>query len=59
MNVEIKINHALKKFGDNVIIPDLSLDIHAGERGKEDNGAPSEFLPHLFRRNQPHECIAV
>ena len=31
MNVEIKISHALKKFGDNVIIPDLSLDIHPGE----------------------------
>ena len=31
MNVEIRINHALKKFGDNVIIPDLSLDIHPGE----------------------------
>ena len=31
MNVEIKINHALKKYGDNVIIPDLSLDIKPGE----------------------------
>ena len=31
MNVEIKINHALKKYGDNVIIPDLSLDIRPGE----------------------------
>ena len=31
MNVEIKINHALKKYGDNVIIPDLTLDIRPGE----------------------------
>ena len=31
MNVEIKIKHALKKFGDNVIIPDLNLDIQPGE----------------------------
>ena len=31
MNVEIRISHALKKYGNNVIIPDLSLDIHPGE----------------------------
>ncbi len=31
MNVEIKISHALKKYGNNVIIPDLSVDIHKGE----------------------------
>ena len=31
MNVEIKINHALKKYGENVIIPDLSADIKPGE----------------------------
>ena len=31
MNVEIRIQHALKKYGDNVIIPDLSLDIRPGE----------------------------
>ena len=31
MNVEIRINHALKKYGDNVIIPDLSLNIRPGE----------------------------
>ena len=31
MSVEIKINHALKKYGENVIIPDLSVDIHEGE----------------------------
>lgn len=31
MSVSIKINHALKKYGENVIIPDLSLDIHEGE----------------------------
>ena len=31
MNVEIRISHALKKFGNNVIIPDLSLDIRPGE----------------------------
>ena len=31
MNVEIIINHALKKFGENVIIPDLSLRIRPGE----------------------------
>jgi iron(III) transport system ATP-binding protein len=28
---EIIIKHALKKYGDNVIIPDLNLDIHEGE----------------------------
>ena len=31
MNVEIKISHALKKYGENVIIPDLSVDIKPGE----------------------------
>lgn len=31
MSVEIRINHALKKYGENVIIPDLSLDIRPGE----------------------------
>ena len=31
VSVEIKINHALKKYGENVIIPDLSVDIHEGE----------------------------
>ena len=31
MNVEIKISHALKKYGDNVIIPDLTVDIRKGE----------------------------
>ena len=31
MSVEIKIRHALKKYGENVIIPDLSLDIQPGE----------------------------
>lgn len=31
MSVEIKISHALKKYGDNVIIPDLSIDIMPGE----------------------------
>ena len=31
MSVEIKINHALKKYGDNVIIPDLSITINPGE----------------------------
>ena len=31
MNVEIKISHALKKYGDNVIIPDLSVEIRKGE----------------------------
>lgn len=31
MSVSIRINHALKKYGDNVIIPDLSLTIHDGE----------------------------
>ena len=31
MNVEIKIRHALKKYGNKVIIPDLSLDIKEGE----------------------------
>ncbi|MDO5445599.1 MAG: ABC transporter ATP-binding protein [Eubacteriales bacterium] len=31
MSVEIKIQHALKKYGENTIIPDLSLDIRPGE----------------------------
>ncbi len=31
MSVEIIIQHALKKYGDNVIIPDMSLDIRPGE----------------------------
>lgn len=31
MSEEIIIKHALKKYGENVIIPDLSLDIHEGE----------------------------
>ena len=31
MEVNIRIEHALKKYGDNVVIPDLSLDIRPGE----------------------------
>ena len=31
MSEEIIIKHALKKYGENVIIPDLNLDIHEGE----------------------------
>ena len=31
MSEEIIIKHALKKYGDNVIIPELSLDIREGE----------------------------
>ena len=31
MSVAIKIDHALKKYGENVIIPDLSLNIREGE----------------------------
>jgi len=31
MSINIKINHALKKYGNNTIIPDLSLDIKPGE----------------------------
>ena len=31
MSVEIRISHALKKYGDNVIIPDLSVNIRPGE----------------------------
>ncbi len=31
MSVGIVISHALKKYGQNTIIPDLSLDIHPGE----------------------------
>lgn len=31
MSVKITINHALKKFDDNVIIPDLSLQVKEGE----------------------------
>ncbi len=30
MSVEIKIDHAVKKYGKNVVIPDLSLDIQPG-----------------------------
>ena len=30
MKVGIKIEHALKKYGDNTVIPDLSLDIKPG-----------------------------
>ena len=31
MSEEIIIKHALKKYGENVIIPDLNLDIREGE----------------------------
>ena len=31
MSVQIQIKHALKKYGDNTIIPDLSVDIRNGE----------------------------
>lgn len=31
MSVTISINHALKKYGENVIIPDLNLEIKPGE----------------------------
>ena len=31
MSVNIRIQHALKKYGSNVIIPDLNLDIREGE----------------------------
>jgi len=31
MSVAISIRHAMKKYGENVIIPDLSLDIRPGE----------------------------
>lgn len=31
MSVTITVNHALKKYGDNVIIPDLSLKVNRGE----------------------------
>jgi len=31
MDIEIKINHALKKYGNKVIIADLSVDIKKGE----------------------------
>lgn len=30
MNVQIKISHAVKKYGNNTVIPDLSLDIKPG-----------------------------
>ena len=30
VNVEIKIDHAVKKYGNNTVIPDLSLDIKPG-----------------------------
>ena len=31
MGTNIKISHALKKYGENVIIPDLSVDVKPGE----------------------------
>ena len=31
MSVAITIDHALKKYGDNIVIPDLSLNIEGGE----------------------------
>src|SRR5690554_7363725 len=31
MSVNIHIKHAVKRFGKNTIIPDLSLEIHEGE----------------------------
>lgn len=31
MSIEIKINHVVKRYGDNTVIPDLSLDIKDGE----------------------------
>ena len=31
MGESIRINHALKKYGDNVVIPDLSLQVEPGE----------------------------
>ena len=31
MSVNINIKHAVKKYGDNTIIPDLSLNIKEGE----------------------------
>ena len=31
MSVGISIRNAFKKFGENVIIPDLSLDVQKGE----------------------------
>ena len=31
MSVNIRIQNAVKKYGDNVVIPDLSLDIKEGE----------------------------
>lgn len=31
MSYPITFEHAVKKYGDNIIIPDLSLEIHDGE----------------------------
>ena len=31
MSVNIRIKHAQKRYGDNIIIPNLSLDIKEGE----------------------------
>ena len=31
MSVTIKIEHAVKKFGDHTVIPDLSLTVNPGE----------------------------
>jgi iron(III) transport system ATP-binding protein len=31
MSVAIHIKHAVKKYGDNVVIPDLSLTVNEGE----------------------------
>ena len=30
MSVDIRISHALKKYGENIIIPDLSVNINPG-----------------------------
>ncbi|MBQ1878617.1 MAG: ATP-binding cassette domain-containing protein, partial [Erysipelotrichaceae bacterium] len=31
MSVNIRIDHAVKRYGDNTVIPDLSLNIRPGE----------------------------
>ena len=49
MSVDIRISHAVKKYGDNVIIPDLSVNINPGGyidcHVKTSNQAATESYP--------------
>ena len=60
MEVNIRIEHALKKYGDNVVIPDLSLDIRPGEFigviGSSGSGKSSliNLIPRFYDTIQGH-----